>query len=242
MLAMLTFSRDVTERLWPEKTEFPRMCKMKQDLVNRKIDDLSGAIRNELGNIGLQSLVRPGWKVAVTAGSRGVSRYPQILATIVDELKKVGVKPFLIPAMGSHGGATSEGQVEVLRHLGVTTNSVGAPIVASMDVKEVARLEGEIPVFVSRDALEADAIVVVNRVKPHTDFKDEIESGLMKMMAIGIGKARGARVMHSLRKDGYHKYLRLIARDHEKCSYRTGPCHRRRWISRDFTGESNTTG
>ena len=141
----------------------------------------------------LQEMIKPGAQIAITAGSRGLAHYHEILATVVDEVKKVGGKPFLIAAMGSHGGATPEGQIGVLRSLGINSQTVGAPIRATMEVDFVGRLDNGSPVYVDRNALKADGIIVVGRVKPHTDFKDKMESGLMKMIVIGLGKRRELR-------------------------------------------------
>lgn len=174
--------------------------------------DCVKTIREEFERIGFKDIIKPGSKVAVTAGSRGVTNIPLIIKTIVEEVKKVGGKPFIISSMGSHGGATPEGQTRVLYDLGITEEYVGAPINATMEVREVGRLENGMPVYVSRAALEADAVIVVGRVKPHTDFKDEIESGLMKMMVIGLGKQRGAQTIHAYAKEGYHKLLVPTAR------------------------------
>jgi len=188
------------------------MVEVEQRIPAPKLDDFIAEIRRELNRIGLQKKIEPGDEIAITAGSRGIAHYPEILSTVVDEVKKAGGKPFLVPAMGSHGGATPEGQVAVLRELGITSETVGAPIRATMEVDEIGRLENGVPVYVDRNALKADGIIVVNRVKPHTDFKGEIESGLMKMMVIGLGKQKGAEMIHSYRSEGYHKLLPEAAR------------------------------
>ena len=192
--------------------ELPRMVEVQQEIPAPRLDDFVQEIRKELKRIRISERIRPGDEIAVTAGSRGIAHYPEILSTVVEEIKKVGGRPFLIPAMGSHGGATPEGQLAILRELGVTPESVGAPIRATMEVDEIGRIENGVPVYVDRNALEADGIVVVNRVKPHTDFKGEIESGLMKMMAIGLGKQKGAEMIHSYRSEGYHRLLPEAAR------------------------------
>ncbi|MHA1632245.1 MAG: lactate racemase domain-containing protein [Candidatus Freyarchaeota archaeon] len=189
------------------KLVFPRMVKVRQKVPSPKLEDFISEIRNELRRVGIQELIKPGAEICITAGSRGISHYPEILATVVDEVKKCGGKPFLIPAMGSHGGATPEGQVDVLRSLGITPETVGAPIRATMEVDEVGRLHTGSPVYVDRNALKADGIIVVGRVKPHTDFKDRIESGLMKMMVIGLGKQKGAEMIHCFQAEGYHKLI-----------------------------------
>jgi len=191
---------------------FPKLVEVRQKLPSDRLDDFVASIKSELRRIGLDKRVKAGSRIAITAGSRGIAHYAAILKTVVEEVKEVGGEPFLIPAMGSHGGATSKGQIEVLRTLGVTEEFVGAPIVSSMEVEEVGRLENGAPVYVDKKALEADGIIVVNRVKPHTDFKGKIESGLMKMMVIGLGKQKGAEVLHSYQAEGYHKLLPLIAK------------------------------
>ncbi len=190
----------------------PRMAEMSQKIPSPKLDDFVSEIRRELHKAGLKDRIKPGAKIAVTAGSRGVAQYAKILATVVDEVEKAGGEPFLIPAMGSHGGATPEGQIEVLKSLGITSEAVGAPIKATMEVDFVGRLGNGNPVYVDRNALKADGIIVVGRVKPHTDFKGEIESGLMKMIVIGLGKQKGAEMIHRFQSEGYHKLLPEAAR------------------------------
>ncbi len=192
--------------------ELPRMVEVHQKIPSPRLEDVATAIREELWNAGLAQRVKPGSMIVITAGSRGIAHLPEILATVVEEVKKVGGAPFLIPAMGSHGGATPEGQREVLRSLGVTPEQVGAPIRATMEVDAIGRLENGTPVYVDRYALAADGIIVVGRVKPHTDFKDRIESGLMKMMVIGLGKQRGAEMIHRFKGEGFHRWLPEAAR------------------------------
>jgi hypothetical protein len=134
--------------------------------------------------------------VAITAGSRGIANIAQILRAIVEFFRSLGAEPFIFPAMGSHGGAIAEGQVTMLAQLGVTESFVKAPILSSMKVEEISRTEDDVPVFIDKHAYSADHIVVVNRIKCHTKFKSSIESGLMKMMAIGMGKKKGAEFYH----------------------------------------------
>jgi len=191
---------------------FPRMVEVRQKLPSQKLNDYISAIREELKKKKLHKKIKPGWRIAITAGSRGIAHYAEILATVVEEVKKAGGKPFLVPAMGSHGGATPEGQLEVLKSLGITPETVGAPIYSSMEVDEIGKLENGAPVYMDRIALKADGIIVVGRVKPHTDFKGKIESGLMKMMAIGLGKQKGAEMIHWYQSEGYHKLIPAAAR------------------------------
>ena len=187
--------------------QLPKMAKARQLFDQPEITDISGKIREELTKKNLKNRVKPGQRIAVTAGSRGISNISLIIKTIVDELKAVGAEPFVLPAMGSHGGATPEGQIEVLESLGITEESVGAPIEASMEVQVIGSLPGGIDVYLSRIAMETDGIFVVGRIKPHTDFKGEIESGLLKMLAIGLGNQKGAEMIHWHRYDGYHRIL-----------------------------------
>jgi hypothetical protein len=189
------------------KIVLPRMVEVRQKIPSSKLDDFVSEIIKELKKAVLAGKVKPGAEIAITAGSRGVAHYPEILATIVDEIKKAGGNPFLIPAMGSHGGASTEGQVSVLESLGIKPETVGAPIRATMEVDLVGELMNGSPVYVDRNALRADGIIVVGRVKPHTDFKGDIESGLMKMIVIGLGKQKGAEMIHRFKSEGYHKLI-----------------------------------
>jgi len=186
---------------------FPRMAEVRQKISSPKIWDYVSAIRDQLRKSSLHDKIKPGWKIAITAGSRGITHYDEILATVVDDVRKAGGEPFLVPAMGSHGGATPEGQIQVLKSLGITPETVGAPIHSSMEVDEIGKLDDGAPVYVDRIAFKADGIIVVGRVKPHTDFKGKIESGLMKMMAIGLGKQKGAEMIHWYQSEGYHKLI-----------------------------------
>ncbi|MGQ9676171.1 MAG: DUF362 domain-containing protein [Chloroflexota bacterium] len=191
----------------------PRMALIRQRWQAPVVDDVRASVCAEFARIGLREVITPGMSVAITAGSRGIANFPVILAAVVEEVKKAGGCPFIVPAMGSHGGATADGQVAVLAELGITEASVGAPIRSSMDVVQVAKTVSGIPVYVDRLAAEAGGIIVVNRVKSHTEFQGEIESGLMKMMVIGLGKHLGATTAHqhgALR--GFSRVLLEIAR------------------------------
>lgn len=196
---------------FPEIT-LPRMVKVQQHIKSPQLDDFVTTIHHEMLRSGVIQQISPGAEIAITAGSRGVAHYPQILAAIVDFVKQAGGHPFIIPSMGSHGGATPEGQTQVLHSLGITPEIVGAPIRASMEVEQIGLLKNGTPVFVDRIANHADGIIVIGRVKPHTDFKGAIESGLMKMMVIGLGKQKGAEMIHRHRSEGYHEILPEAAR------------------------------
>ncbi len=174
----------------------PNMVRIKQHIEAPVVEDIPAAVRGELDEIEASSLVKRGDRIAITGGSRGVANIDIVIKATVDYLKELGAKPFVVPAMGSHGGATAEGQRDVLAHYGITEQTVGAPIEATMDTVEIGKTADGLPVFLDRNAAEADGIVPLNRIKAHTDFKGSIESGLMKMMAIGLGKQSGANMYH----------------------------------------------
>ncbi|TRY26632.1 DUF2088 domain-containing protein [Brevibacillus sp. LEMMJ03] len=175
----------------------PRMVKVRQHFHAPEIDDVASAVRRAIAEAGVLPRIAPGDRVAIAVGSRGVADIPTIAREVVRAIAAVGGQPFLVPAMGSHGGATAEGQREVLESLGVTEAFVGAPIVSSMDVVEVGRLPNGLPVYTDKHAYQADKIVVINRIKPHTAFRGPVESGLLKMITIGLGKQKGAEAAHA---------------------------------------------
>ena len=174
----------------------PRMYRVRQTFERPLVKDIRETVGSELKKLSLEKKVKSGQRVAITAGSRGVANMAAILKATVDHLKSLGARPFLFPAMGSHGGATAEGQVALLAHYQITESLMGVPILSSMEAVEIGKTEDGVPVFIDKHASEADHIVVVNRIKPHTKFKAPIESGLMKMMAIGMGKQKGADYYH----------------------------------------------
>ena len=174
---------------------FPKMFRVKQELEGPTLTDIPGSVRDTIRSLRLQERVKPGQTVAITSGSRGVANIARITRVVVDELKALGLKPFIVPAMGSHGEATAEGQLKILAHYGVTDANMGCPVKSSMEVVHIGDVKG-LPVFCDKNAWGADHIVVVARVKAHTDFDGEIESGLFKMMAIGLGKQHGAEHYH----------------------------------------------
>ena len=180
----------------PVDVAFPRVALVEQHIESPRLDDVPDAIRAEIARLGVARKVRPGMSVAVTAGSRGITGIDVILATVVAELKRMGAEPFVVPCMGSHGGANAAGQVEVLHSLGVTEETMGCPIRASMEAVQIGVTPEGIPVYQDKFAFSADGIVVVNRIKAHTDFTGPVESGLMKMLTIGLGKHTGALSAH----------------------------------------------
>ena len=190
----------------------PRVFKIRQKIATPRLADVEKEMNALLDGFGLSKKVKPGERIALTAGSRGIRDKAKVLKVIVTRLKALGAKPFLVPCMGSHGGATAEGQVKMLHHLGITEEYVGAPIVSSMEVKEIGRTRFGTPVLTDKNICEqADKIIVVNRIKPHTDFTHEVESGISKMMIIGMGKHKGALMAHRLTiKNGYPAIFREV--------------------------------
>lgn len=190
----------------------PDMYVARQHLGGPELKDIAGAVRAGLLESHLLDGVGKGQRIAITAGSRGISRIADVLSAVVDTVRELGAEPFVVPAMGSHGGATAEGQVQLLRELGVTEESVGAPIRATMDVEPLGRVPGGPETYMDAYAAKADGIVVVNRVKPHSDFHGPIESGLAKMTVIGLGKRHGADAMHVYGAPGLRTLLPPTAR------------------------------
>jgi hypothetical protein len=177
---------------------YPKVVRLRQRFERPRVEDVGGAVGAALEKLDLGERIRPGQTVALTAGSRGITNIPVVLRETAAFLKKLGARPFLVPAMGSHGGGTAEGQRRILESYGITEAFVGAPLRASMDVATVGTTPEGFPVYLDRHASEADHIGVVARVKPHTGFHGTIESGLLKMMMIGLGKHVGALAYHRI--------------------------------------------
>jgi len=175
---------------------FPQMALVRQSFDPQCIENVFGEVDRELDGLQLARYLKPGATVAVTAGSRGIANIDVITRAVIEKLKGLGVSPFLFPAMGSHGGATADGQVQLLSHFGINETSMGCPIRSTMEVVHLDDAGDGYPLYIDKYAHEADHIVVINRIKPHTKFEGRIESGLMKMMAIGMGKHIGAQYYH----------------------------------------------
>jgi hypothetical protein len=190
----------------PRASRFPRMMRVKQAFRGPAVESVPGAVRAALGRLTLP--IKAGQAVALTVGSRGIVNIDAIVRATVEHVKALGALPFIIPAMGSHGGGTTEGQRAVLERYGVTEAAMGCPVRATMDVVQVGEALG-LPIWLDRYAAEADWIGVINRVKPHTGFTGDIGSGLLKMMTIGTGKHRGAVQAH--RANIRLGYERMIA-------------------------------
>jgi hypothetical protein len=176
----------------------PGWALIRQKLNDRSIGSIDDAVAAQFARAEIRDTIAPGARVVLTAGSRGIDHIADILRAAVYQVKQLGGEPFVIPAMGSHGGATAEGQRALIEHYGVTEDFIGCPIRASMETVHLGTLEDGVPVWFDRIAVEeADVVIPVGRVKPHTDFRGPVESGLMKMIAIGLGKQHGASWFHS---------------------------------------------
>ncbi len=181
-----------------EGVPIPDVVRVEQLLPRPRVEDASAELRARLRAARVMSTLKPGQTVAIGVGSRGIKGLPLLVRTLVEEVQRVGGEPFIVPSMGSHGGATAAGQLRILAHLGVTETSVNAPFRASMDTIEIGRTSADLPVWVDSHVLAADAVVVLNSVKPHVAFRGRYESGLIKMVAIGLGKQKGAETCHEL--------------------------------------------
>ncbi len=191
------WDRDRTIETLLSDVPLPRMVTVRQRQSGKTIADVPGATRSALRRDEIAARVPPGAKIAVAVGSRGIADIDVVTGETIRVLKEWGAHPFIVPSMGSHGGATPHGQREVLAELGITEERMGVPIDDSMDVVPIATLEDGRQVFIAAAAAAADGIVVINRVKPHTAFRGIYESGLMKMLAIGLGKQAGAAACHA---------------------------------------------
>ena len=192
---------------------FPKVVKVEQSFPRPRVEDVGEALKQECAREEVSSRIEPGMEVAITAGSRGIANIDAILRALVEELKGMGASPFIVPAMGSHGGATAEGQVEVLESLGITEESVGARIRSSMEVVRLGETERGVPVYMDKIASEADGVVVCGRIKLHTDFRSDLESGLLKMASIGLGKHEQALALHGYGVEGIKDYMVEVAEE-----------------------------
>ncbi len=192
---------------------YPHLALVKQHFTTHHLQCVETAVEEELAALRPAKRIKSGQTVAITAGSRGIANIIPILQTVVRKMQSLGAEPFIIPAMGSHGGATAEGQTKLLAGYGITAETVGAPIRSDMEVVELAQSALGLPVYIDRTAASADHIVVINRVKPHTDFEASVESGMVKMMTIGLGKQKGAEQYHNaVLEHGYYPTLMEHAR------------------------------
>jgi hypothetical protein len=200
--------------------DFPAPLPEKLLVVEQRFDapqvpDVAAAARKALEESGIMQQMQSGQTVAVGAGSRGIANLPTIVRAVVERLKEAGLKPYVVPAMGSHGGATADGQRQMLAELGVTEASIGTEIRATMEVKQIGQIPDGPPLYQGVDSMAADHAILVSRIKPHTDFRSHLESGPSKMCVIGWGKQFGAALMHQGGGANFQKYLAPAARVYE---------------------------
>jgi hypothetical protein len=202
---------DIPEAMFEQllgSVELPNMARVRQRIETPPaITDVEGLVRAQLRAVDCASFFPAGARIAIGVGSRGIGHLPRIVAALAEELRLLGCDPFIVPSMGSHGGATAEGQEAALAHLGITEDAVGAPIVSDMQTEAIATTPSGLPVYMDSHALRADGIVFVGRVKPHTAFHGTYESGLAKMIAIGLGKQAGAAATHAR---GFGEMARMV--------------------------------
>ena len=191
---------------------FPPLAHVRQSIPQPRVDDVPGTIRRLILGSRLRERVKPGGTIAVGIGSRGVHAIDLVARTIVDTLREMGYKPFIVAAMGSHGGATPEGQRELLAGYGVTAEAMGVAVKTDMDTVVLGTNPVGLPIYFDKNAYQADGIVLANRVKPHTDFHATHESGVLKMLVIGLGKRDGASQVHKLGVRGLREVLPAVGR------------------------------
>jgi len=193
--------------------QFPRLFLVRQNFPDRRIPDVAAEVQRQLHNSGFAARLKPGSRVAIGVGSRGIANISTIVRATAEFWKSQGMHPFVFPAMGSHGAATAEGQADVLAHYGIIEATMGCPILSSLDVVPLGKTPEGIQTYMDRNAYESDGVMLAGRVKWHTDFAGKIESGLFKMMAIGLGKFAGAKNYHTYAyKLGLENTIRAIGR------------------------------
>jgi len=185
--------------------QIPDIVKVRQIFPKHALENVSETLTQKLVDKNID--IKPGQRIAITCGSRGIDNYTVLVKTIVDFVKSKGGQPVLIPAMGSHGGATAKGQAEVLERYGITEKTMGAPVLSSMEVVQIGTTDVGLPVYIDKNAYECDGIIILNRVKCHTAFRGKVESGLTKMLAIGLAKQKGAEMTHALGFDNMGKNI-----------------------------------
>ena len=190
----------------------PRFVRVRQNFSAEHITDIPGAVKEALSRPDIEGTMRPGMRICLTCGSRGIDNNAQIIRAVADFCKEKGAIPFAIPAMGSHGGASAEGQRQMLAGLGITEETIGCPIYSSMETLRIGTTQEGHPVQIDKLAAESDGIIVINRIKPHTSFRGTYESGLMKMMAIGLGKQKGAEICHAAGFPMMHHMVPLMGK------------------------------
>lgn len=191
----------------------PKLLRIRQRFPSHALVDVAGAVRNELESAAWTARVKPGSRIAIGVGSRGITNIATIVRAVADFWKSRGMRPFIIPVMGSHGAATAEGQADVLAHYGIIEQTMGVPVVSSLDVVPLGATPEGIEVVMDRTGFESDGVILVSRIKWHTDFDGKLESGVHKMMAIGLGKYAGAQRYHTWAvRIGHERVIRSVGR------------------------------
>lgn len=197
---------------------FPKMMKIRQKFDTYKVENVKQSVTDILKRKEIESLIYPGQKIAVAVGSRKIDRIAEVVAQLISELIKRGAEPFIVPAMGSHGGGRAEGCLQILKDFGITEESMGVPIRAEMDVIKLGVTKGGIEVYTDKNSYEADMTILVNRIKPHTEFSGDYESGLCKLSTIGLGRHVGCTKLH----DGGTKSFSVIIPEAAQVVFREG--------------------
>lgn len=190
----------------------PSMAQVRQQFPARRVKDIKKEVMSQLDEAGLFNRIHAGQKIGITAGSRGITNIVEILSTVIEAVKRAGAHPFIIPAMGSHGGGTPEGQGAILNRLGINPKNLGAEVITNIDTVLLGHLENKTPIYVNKAAMDCSGIIVVNRVKPHTSFHGPIESGIHKMIAVGLGGPSGAEAIHKAGAEALPNIIPAIAR------------------------------
>ncbi|MGB4437656.1 MAG: lactate racemase domain-containing protein, partial [Sedimentibacter sp.] len=180
-----------------ESIEIPRFARITQHFETIRIDDVMSVVDEQFRDDNIKNRIKPGQRIGITVGSRGIANLKEIVRAVSRNIKELGAQPIIISSMGSHGGATAQGQREVIEELGVTEEYTGAKIMSSMEVVQIGVTDTGIPVYYDKIASELDGMVLMNRIKAHTDINGDIESGLHKIIAIGLGNHVGATAVHS---------------------------------------------
>jgi hypothetical protein len=176
----------------------PKLIRVQQVFDKTRLEDAAEAVAAGLRRMGIEKKIRPGARIAITAGSRGIQNLVKMTRAAVDTVKALGGRPFIVPAMGSHGGATDDGQKSLLADLGISEATMDCPVLSSVTVEEIGHTPAGVPVYLDKNALNADGIIAINRVKLHTIFRGDVESGLCKILAVGLGKHKGAQQIHRI--------------------------------------------
>ena len=221
---------------------FPPLARVRQSIPQPRVADVPGTVRRLILESRLRERVRPGGTIAVGVGSRGITVIPTVARAAVDALKEMGFRPFIVAAMGSHGGATAEGQRELLAGYGITPEAMGVEVRTDMDTVVLGTNPVGLPIYFDKNAYEADGIVLLNRVKPHTDFHATYESGILKMLVIGLGKREGAEPGPQARPPraagGAAGRRQVPGREHQVRARPGDPRERRRPARRDRRGRA----